>query len=250
MTLDLMFFVVAIPAVILAGISKGGFGSVAAFVATPILALVMDPALAVGLMLPLLMLMDAAAMKHYWRGWHGPSSLVLIAGSVPGILLGAAIYTATNPDVFRFLIGAIAVGFVLFQGAVRAGWLHPPSSTPTRPAGLAAGAVAGLASFISHAGSPPVLMYLLPQKLHKTVFHATTVVVFTAINAIKVVPYAFLGFFTLDTLQANLLLAPVALFGVWLGVKLHRVVPESLFYGLTYVLLLVTGARLIWVSLT
>lgn len=250
MTLDLLFFAVAIPAVIFAGISKGGFGSGAAFAATPILALVVEPALAVGLLLPLLMLMDVAAMKHYWRGWHGPSAWLLIAGSVPGILLGAAIYKATDPDVFRFLIGAVAVGFVLFQAAGHAGWLRPSSRPPGRPAGAVAGLITGLASFISHAGGPPVLMYLLPQKLNKTVFQATTVVVFTTVNALKVVPYAFLGFFTLETLKANLLLAPVAYLGVWLGVKAHRIVPEGVFYAITYVLLLATGSRLIWEALS
>ena len=58
MELDTTFFALAVPAVLFAGISKGGFGSGAAFAATPILALILEPAQAVGLMLPLLMLMD------------------------------------------------------------------------------------------------------------------------------------------------------------------------------------------------
>lgn len=248
MEFDAIFFAAAIPAVMIAGIAKGGFGGAAAFVATPILALVLEPAQALGLMLPMLMMMDVAALRVYWRGWHGPSARAMILGAVPGILLGAALYRATDPDVLRFLIGAVAVGFVVFQLVGRAGWL------PLRPAafsgrkGGVAGFVAGFASFVSHAGGPPVLMFLLPLGLHKTVFHATTVVVFWAINLIKVVPYAVLGFFTAETLLGNVLLAPVAFLGVWLGVKAHRVVPEALFYALTHVLLLAAGARLIWVS--
>ena len=57
------FFIVSAAAVVFAGISKGGFGSGAAFVAAAILATIIDPGLAIGIMLPLLMLMDVASLK-------------------------------------------------------------------------------------------------------------------------------------------------------------------------------------------
>lgn len=69
MVLDLNFFLFAIPAVLFAGISKGGFGSGAAFAASPFLALIIEPKFAVGVMLPLLMLMDVTSLKPYWRKW-------------------------------------------------------------------------------------------------------------------------------------------------------------------------------------
>ncbi|TCP22781.1 sulfite exporter TauE/SafE [Rhodovulum adriaticum] len=115
-------------------------------------------------------------------------------------------------------------------------------------AGLAAGVVAGFTSFVSHAGGPPVAVFLLAQGLSKTVYQATTVLVFWAINLFKFVPYAFLGIFTAQTLLADLVLAPVALLGAWLGVRAHRLVPEGLFFGITYVALTLTGLRLIWVA--
>ena len=69
MTFDLVFFALAIPAVIFAGVAKGGFAGGGAFAATPILALVIAPGHAVGLMLPLLMMMDVATLKPYWGKW-------------------------------------------------------------------------------------------------------------------------------------------------------------------------------------
>ena len=57
MELDFTFFAIAIPAVLFAGISKGGFGSAAAFAAAPLLALILEPAEAVAIMLPLLVVM-------------------------------------------------------------------------------------------------------------------------------------------------------------------------------------------------
>ena len=49
---------------------------------------------------------------------------------------------------------------------------------------------------------------------------------------------------------AGLYLAPATLFGAWLGVWAHSVIPERLFFIVTYVLLSATGAKLIFDALT
>lgn len=250
LVLDLAFFTIAGPAVIFAGISKGGFGSGAAFAAASILALVVEPGLALGVMLPLLMLIDASTLRPYWRQWDGSAALLLILGGLPGVALGAALYRIAEPDVFRVLIGVISVGFVVWQVAMARGWVRRASQVLPLWAGALAGAVAGFTSFVSHAGGPPAAVYLLSKRLTKTQFQATTVLVFWVINIAKFVPYAFLGMFTAETALANLALAPFALFGAWIGVRAHRIVPEQLFFRLTYVLLLVTGSKLIWDGLT
>ncbi len=249
MTPDMIFYAIAAPAVLFAGISKGGFGSGAAFAATPLLALVLEPGQAVGLMLPLLMLMDVSALRPYWRRWHWPSARVLILGAVPGILLGTLLFRRVDPDTFRLLIGLVAIGFVAFQGSRALGWLRPAATPMGDGAGLIAGAVAGLTSFISHAGGPPAAIFLLSRKLEKTQFQATTVIVFWAINLLKFIPYAMLGFVTGASLWQGVILAPVALLGVWAGVWLHHRLPAPLFFGLTYIFLTVTGGKLIYDAL-
>ena len=123
MTFDINFFALAIPAVLLAGVSKGGFGSGGAFVATPILALVLPPELAVGIMLPLLMLVDVATLRPYWGQWHWPSARLLMLGGMPGVALGAGFWTIANPDTIRLLIGLICIGFVSYQVARMRGWI-------------------------------------------------------------------------------------------------------------------------------
>lgn len=248
--LNLEFFAIAGPAVVFAGISKGGFGSGAAFAAAAILALVVEPGLALGVMLPLLMLVDVATLRPYWRKWSWPDAKVLIVGGVPGVILGAALYSVADADLFRLLIGVISIGFVLWQIAQARGLIRPFRERLPIWAGWLAGAVAGFTSFVSHAGGPPAAVYLLSQRLSKTQFQGTTVLLFWAINIVKFIPYAFLGLFTLETLKANMVLAPFALFGAWLGVKAHHLVPEWLFFRITYILLTVTGSKLIWDALT
>ena len=247
--LSLGFFLVAGPAVIFAGISKSGFGSGAAFASASILALVVEPGLALGVMLPLLMLVDAATLRPYWGKWNLRASLLMIFGGLPGVALGAALFARADADVFRVLIGVISVAFVLWQVA-GARWTRVMSRAMPDWMGVLLGTVAGFTSFVSHAGGPPAAVYMLSLRPGKTEYQASSVLIFAAINIAKFVPYAFLGMFTLQTGLANLVLAPFALVGAWLGVKAHHLVPERAFFQLTYVLLIITGSKLIWDGLT
>jgi len=248
LTLDLWFFLVAGPAVLFAGISKGGFGSGAAFASASVLALVVDPGLALGVMLPLLMLIDVASLKPYWGRWHQREAFLVIAGGLPGVALGAALYRVASPDLLRLMIGLVSIAFVIWQISLKRGWIDFGKRPMPDSGGIIAGIVVGFTSFVSHAGGPPAAVFLLSRGLDKTGYQATSVLIFWAINIAKFIPYAFLGMFTLETAQANLLLAPFALLGAWLGVRAHELVPERLFFALTYVLLTITGLKLIWDS--
>lgn len=233
-----------------AGVSKGGFGSGAAFAAASILALVIEPGLALGVMLPLLMLIDASALRPYWRKWSMPDAKLLLIGGLPGIVAGAALYQVASPDLFRSLIGGVSVGFVLWRLALASELVRLGTSRMPNWAGLFWGAITGFTTFVSHAGGPPASMFLLSRGLSKTQFQATTVLVFWIMNILKFFPYAALGMFTAQTFLANLALAPFAILGTWLGVRAHHLVPERAFFALTYVLLMVTGTKLIWDGLT
>ncbi|MCC1491546.1 sulfite exporter TauE/SafE family protein [Cognatishimia sp. F0-27] len=243
-------FAIAVPAVIFAGISKGGFGSGVAFASASILALVLEPRLALGLMLPLLMLIDVSSLPSYWKLWDWPAARALLIGAVPGTLIGAVFFAVADADLIRLLIGLVAVGFVLWQLARSLGLIK----LGTRRVGPLGGAVAGVGlgftSFISHAGGPVAAVYLLGQGLSKTAYQATTVLVFWAVNLMKVGIYGGMGVFTRETLLLGLGLAPFALIGTWLGIKAHHRVSERLFFGITYVALTLTGSKLIWDALT
>jgi uncharacterized membrane protein YfcA len=214
------------------------------------LALVVEPGVALGTMLPLLMVMDAATLGPYWRKWSWPDARLLIVGGVVGTAIGAGLWRLANADLLRLLIGFIALAFVVWQTAGARGWIRIGEGAVPPWGGTLAGVVAGFTSFVSHAGGPPAAIYLLARRLDKTTYQATTVLTFWAINIATVVPYAMLGIFTAETLTADLLLAPVALAGAWLGVRAHRLVPERAFFAVMYALLTLTGIRLIWDALT
>ena len=240
-------YAVAIPAVLLSGISKGGFGSGVSFASAVIVTLVLPPAQALALMLPLLMLIDVAALRPYWRQWHGPSVRVILIGAVPGCLLGAALYRVTDPDVFRVLIGAIAVGFPVYKLAEARAWIAVRPGGFRPGLGIAVGIATGFTSFVSHAGGPPMSVFMLGQRgIDKTQYQASTVIVFWAVNILKAGLYAALGIFSWRLLGASALLAPVALVGTWLGVRAHHLVPERVFFAIAYAMLVATGLKLLW----
>lgn len=250
LVLDLFFFCVAGPAVIFAAVSKAGFGSGAAFAAASVLALVVPPELALGIMLPLLMLIDVTSLRPYWGKWSVPDAKLLILGGLPGILAGILLYRVASPDFLRLLIGLVSVAFVIWQMALATGVVRMATARLPNGAGLLLGAVTGFTTFISHAGGPPAAFFLLSRGLNKTQFQATTVIVFWVLNIVKFLPYAALGMFSAQTFLANIALAPFAILGTWIGVRAHILIPERLFFGATYVLLMLTGVKLIWDGLT
>ncbi|UTS79263.1 sulfite exporter TauE/SafE family protein [Phaeobacter piscinae] len=248
--ITVMFFLVAVLAITFAGVSKAGFGSGAAFASSSILAVIVEPGVALAFMLPLLMLIDVATLRPYWGRWRLWESFLLILGGLPGVALGAAFYKSVDADAMRVLIGVISVSFVAWQlyGQLRARLATRRDKADVT--GVVAGLVAGFTSFVSHAGGPPAAVYLLGRNMSKTEYQASTVLVFSILNAAKFVPYAMLGMVTPASLTLDLMLAPFALLGAWIGVRLHHRVSEPVFFGLTYVLLVTTGTKLIWDGLT
>lgn len=243
-------FALAVPAVMFAGISKGGFGSGAAFASSSVLALVVDPGVALGLMLPLLMLIDFSSLPSYWRKWDWPKARVLLIGGVPGTVLGAAFFAVASDDAIRLIIGAVSLAFVAWQGAQAVRLVTPAARRFGPVAGGVAGLALGFTSFVSHAGGPVAAIYLLGQGVGKTAFQASTVLIFWLLNLLKSGFYAGMGIFTADTLLLGLALAPFAILGTWLGIRAHFLVSERVFFTVTYIALTATGAKLIWDALT
>ncbi len=244
MSSETIFLLAALGAVLVSGLSKGGFAPGAGFLATPLLALTSDPATAAAVMLPLLCLMDVFAVKSFWGLWDGRQVLAMGAGAILGVGAGWASFHALDADSLRIMLGCLAVGFVI--------WNAVKSRLKPRPAGFSApragfwGAVAGFTSFSAHAGGPPATIHLLGQKLDKTSFQATMAAFFAFANLIKLPPYAALGLLRGDVLTTAAYLAPLAPLSVWAGAWAHRRMSDRWFFGLTQICLLGAGLKLMW----
>ena len=241
---DPLFYIVAIPAILLVGISKGGFGGGVGLVGTPLVALVTTPTRAAAILLPILCAMDVVGVIAYRKSWDPVNMRILVPGSFLGILLGTATFRFLDENLIRLLIGVLALAFVLKYWLARKSVAEPKA--PDRRAGSFWAAVSGFTSFVAHAGGPPLSVYLLPQNMDKTLFVGTTVIYFTFVNYVKLVPYSLLGQFSGENLLTSLILSPLAPLGMWLGIWLHLRIDERLFYQTVYLMLAVVGVKLLY----
>lgn len=242
---DPFFYLLAIPAVLVMGISKTGFGGGLGILAVPMLSLVISPRQAAAIMLPLLCLTDLFGTWEFRRKWDVRNLKILIPAAIVGILFGTLSFHLLDTRKVQFLVGAIAVIFTMKYWFARepSSWVPMP---PNIAKGAFWGAIAGFTSFVAHAGSPPVNVFLLPQKLNKSVFVATSIIFFAIVNYVKIIPYLSLGLFQRETLWAALILCPLVPLSTRLGKWLNQYVNEKQFYRITYVLLFLVGLKLMY----
>jgi uncharacterized membrane protein YfcA len=238
----LAFFLVAGLAALLVGLSKGGL-SMAGALGTPLLAMVMSPVKAAALLLPIFVVSDWFGLYAYRREFDKRNLMILIPAGIAGIGIGWLSSAVVSERMVGLLIGVIGIAFCLNAWRLRN---HPPVPRPADiPRGVFWGAIAGFTSFVSHSGGPPYQVYVLPQRLSKTVFAGTTTITFAVINLVKLLPYWQLGQLDVVNLKTSLLLMPIAVAGTFIGVWLVRIIPQRTFFVFIHVALFVLSIKLV-----
>jgi Predicted permeases len=242
------FFLAAIPAVAVVGLSKGGLGGAFALIGVPLMAMVVPPMQAAAIFLPILLVMDAVALWA-WRQYNDRKTLlILLPGALIGITLGWATSSYVSANIMRIVLGLITVLFVL--RFVVETYVNRGAEAPPRPHnGLLAtfwGTLCGYSSFVAHAGGPPFQIYTLPLKLDPRMYTGTSVRFFALVNLIKVVPYFALGELDTANLTLSAFLLPVALISTLAGARLVRMMKPQIFYPFMYVMALIAGLKLLW----
>ncbi len=170
------------------------------------IALAVPPLQAAGILLPILCVMDAFGVWAYRRHWDHANMRVMLPAGLAGVVLATLTASLVSEHMLRVGLGTIAVAFALNYLA----GTSTRARRPDRATGSFWSGLAGYASFLAHAGGPPLNMYLLPQRLDKAMFVGTTVVFWAVINVAKIGPYAWLGQFAPSNLTTSLALAPLA----------------------------------------
>jgi hypothetical protein len=243
---DPWFYAVAVPAVLLYGISKGGFGGGLGVIAVPLMALVISPVQAAAILLPVLCAMDIVALWKFRGKWLWSELRILLPASLLGILIGTLLFGYMSTSVVRLIVGVVAVSFTLHFWISRHRSGNKDLAMFPQSYGIIGGIVAGFTSFVAHSGGPPINMYLLRRPLNRTDFAATTVVFFAVANYVKLIPYAWLGQFDTDNLATSAALVILAPIGVLIGAWMHARVTDRLFFAFVYVLLFIVGLKLVY----
>ncbi len=246
--LDATGWIVTAVAILLTGISKSGLGGALGGLAVPLMSMWLSPRDAVAVVLPILIAMDFTGIRA-WRGKADWAELrVLIPAALLGILVGTFAFGVLSERAVKGALGLISVVFALDRllrrprvagdGVMRRGW------------GWLCGAGAGFTSTLSHAGGPPLMIYLLGRQMPRQTFVATSVFFFAVINLAKLPFYVGLDLFSRETLMLSAALLPLVPFGVWLGMRLLARIPERPFQLFAIAALGLSGAKLLWDALS
>ena len=243
---DPYFYAVAIPAVLLMGVSKSGFGAGFGSLAVPLMALAVSVPQAVAIFMPILFLMDILGMAAFRKEFDLKLLKFILPWGLLGIVIGALLFKWLPAHTVAGIVGAFTLLFLaqrlLFAPKV-------DSAPPPRWLGAILSATSGFTSFIAHAGGPPISAYVIPLRLSPLKFTATMAFFFFVINLAKWVHYAWLGLLDLRNMATSLVLLPIAPLGVWLGVWSARRIDPVLFYRLIYLGMFLTGVKLVWDAL-
>ena len=240
---DPFFYAVAIPAVLLLGISKSGFGAGFGSLAVPMMSLAVSVPQAAAILMPVLLVMDILGMAAFRNDFDRRLLKFLLPFGLLGIVAGTLLFKLLEPRLVAGIVGAFTLLFLAQR------LLFPPrpdAAPPPRWVGALLTATSGFTSFIAHAGGPPINAYVIPLQLSPVRFTGTMAFFFFFINLAKWIPYAWLGLLDTRNFATSAVLLPLAPLGVWAGVRIARRIDPVLFYRFVYVGMALTGAKLLW----
>ena len=240
---DPFFYAVSIPAVLLLGVSKSGFGAGFGSLAVPMMALAVTVPQAAAILMPVLLVMDLLGMAAFRKDVDRALLKFLLPFGLAGIVLGTVLFRVLDARVVAGVVGLVTLLFLAQR------LLFPPradSPPPPKWLGAILTATSGFTSFIAHAGEPPINAYVIPLKLRPVLFTGTMAFFFFFINLSKWIPYAWLGLLDWRNMATSLALLPFAPIGVWVGVRIAHRINQALFYRMVYTGMFLTAVKLLW----
>jgi len=240
---DPWFYAVTVPAVLLLGVSKSGFGAGFGSLAVPMMAFAVSVPQAAAILMPVLLVMDLLGMAAFRKEFDLRLLRFLVPCGLAGVVMGALLFKLLDAHLVAGIVGVFTLLFLAQR------LLFPPrpdSTAAPRWVGALLTATSGFTSFIAHAGGPPINAYVIPMRMSPLRFTATMAFFFFVINLAKWIPYGWLGLLDLQNMTTSLVLLPIAPVGVWVGVKLARRIQPVLFYRLVYLGMFLTGSKLVW----
>lgn len=231
------------------GLSKSGIPGVGILV-VGIFSNLLPAKLATGMVLPLLIVGDIAAVKTYRQHTQWRHVWRLFPWTGAGVLAGwFALDWMSNRDV------AIAIGVILLAMLALHLWRGRKEAAEKLERELVAhgpwfapliGVLAGFTTMIANAAGPLMILYLLAMRLPKMEFLGTGAVYFFALNLFKVPFMIDRGLITTDSLVINFWLAPAVIVGSIAGRMLAWRIPQKLFERLALGLTFLAAVKLLW----
>ena len=169
------------------------------------------------------------------RVWM-PLSLLVIAGSVPGILLLKNTDTRVLKTYFGFFI--ILVGILLLVNE-----LSPQKRQPSKVLLAAVGILAGITSGLFGIGIFLVVYFSLTTN-NLNEFKGNICAVFAAENTVRLILYIFLGICNAESLKRAAIVLPFVMLGIFIGSKSAAFLDERKAKIVIMITLIISGAAI------
>lgn len=209
----------------LIGFSKTSVGGLG-IVSVPLIALAVPGPESTGLLLPILVIADLAAVFFYHRGCDWNIFRKIFPITAIGVVIGYFVMDSLPRDVFSSVLGGIILVMLLI------GWgleRRPVLAIGNNFLTWVVGVCAGISTMVANAAGPLLGIYLLQQGLPKNNFVGTRSVYFLLLNLFKIPFSASLGFITVSSLKINLATIPIIALGAIAGVQLLKIINVMVF---------------------
>ena len=236
---------------------KSAFGLGAGVLFGPVLALFLEPRLAMGMTAPIMFLSSVTALGAHWRRWHWPVLRRLLPTALVGLGLGSYFLAWAPATTLRRAIGLTALAFAATQlvRLHRQGYEVPGTVGEPSQAGLPAGGAqqalaallgfsGGIVSGIAHSGGLFFSMYLLPR-LGKAAFVASLTLTLFVVDTFRLVSYWYLDVLEPRHVLLSLLCVPLMVLGGWLGKAFNGRLSARGFVSALSLLIAATGVALL-----
>lgn len=235
----------ALTATFVVGISKAGIKGIAV-VSVTLMALAFGAKESTGLVVPLLILADIFAVVYYNRHTQWKYIIRFLPWILAGILIGVIIGKDLDEDTFKIGMAII----ILCSVAMMYWWDRKKSKNVPSHWSFAGfiGILAGITTMIGNLAGAFSNIFFLAMRLPKNEFIGTAAWLFLIINVFKL-PFHIWSWETItpETLLVNLKLAPAIFLGLFVGVRLVKIIKED-FYRKMILVLTAIGAILILVK--
>lgn len=244
LTLLQMLFCVVVVTVAFAVRGGTGFGGGA--IAVPMLALVFPLQVTVPVVTVLNLLSSVGHGITGWRHIFWPAILRMLPGSLIGVAIGLYALDLVDPKPLGKALGAFVILYALYvlllagrEFRVAPRWVPAVAAITSLSAGL-------IGSLFGGAAGPVYVVYLNTLQLARDAFRVTITTIMLFQGAARTAGYAAIGLYDWNTLMLLAAALPTMLIGSWLGARLIRSFDAHRFNRAIGVVLLVSGAALLY----
>ncbi|WP_027369244.1 sulfite exporter TauE/SafE family protein [Desulfovermiculus halophilus] len=219
-----------------AGFVQGlsGFGS--ALIAIPLLSLFLPLRFVVPFILLIGTSINLMLLRESREHVHVSGSLLLIAGSLPGIPLGVITLAACPEWTLQLILGGLLMFISLSALTGRS-----PRLPPGPGWAVASGLISGWLGGSLGTSGPPAIIYCSSQPWPKERIKATLVSYFLVSGLLVIGAQATQGFFTSSVLYAYLLALPVLFLGTACGATGFKRINQAQYVLLINCMLAILG---------